>query len=257
MASRASAPPLYNPAMAVGKILLWALIGLYDEALLLLRANLVWFLVTAILGLPVLLTLIAAMPPGTLEPDAGGFLLPTTLAAFLLLLVPNPASLGIHRLAARMHRKEAPPWSEFWSGLREHLGLGLALYLIGMVGVAILAVNTVFYLRYQEGPLQALGVLFVYLLLFWLGVQLYLGPLATLIGERRLAALYRRAAMLALGQPIQTLGLLLAAALLMPLSVIVVPLYPCAAMAFIGLAATRALGQLKQKYDPDPDEETA
>ena len=243
--------------MAVGKILRWALIGLYDEALLLLRANLVWFLVTALLGLPVLLALIAAMPPATTEPDAGGFLLPTTLAAFLLLLVPNPATLGIHHLAARMHRKEAPPWSEFWNGLRRHLGLGLALYLVGIAGVAILGVNALFYLRFQAGSLQVLSILFVYLLLFWLGLQLYLGPIATLLGERRLPALYRRAAMLVLGQPLQTLALLLVAALLMPLSVIVIPLYPCAAMAFIALAATRALGQLKQKYAPDPDEEPA
>lgn len=243
--------------MVVGKVLWWALVGLYDEALMLLRGNLTWFLVTLVLGLPLLLVLPAAMPAGTTAPEAGGYLLPITVAGLLLLLVPNPASLGLHGLAARMHRKEAPHWSDFWQGLRGQVGLGLALYAIGMLGVAILGVNTLFYLRYQQGPLQALSIVFLYGLLFWLGLQLYLGPLVMLLGERRLPALYRRAALLVVGQPFQTLVLLGASVLLMPLAIFAVPLYPCAAMAFVALATTRTLGLLKQRYDPDPDEEPA
>jgi uncharacterized membrane protein YesL len=163
----------------------------------------------------------------------------------------------MHGLAARMQRKEAPRWSDFWRGLRGYFGLGLALYAIGMLGVAILVVNSVFYLRYQQGPLQALSIVFLYGLLFWLGLQLYLGPLVMLLGERRLCALYRRAALLVLGQPFHTLVLLVATVLVLPLAVFAVPLYPCAAMAFVALAATRMLGQFKQRFDPDPDEEMA
>ena len=243
--------------MAVGKILWWALVGLYDEALMLLRGNLVWFFVTALLGLPVLLVLIAAMPSDATAPEAGGFLLPVTLGCLLLLLVPNPASLGMYALAARMQRKESPLWSDFWQAFRRNLGLGLALYAIGILGLVLLAVNTAFYLHHHAGPLQVLSVLFLYLLLFWLGLHLYLGPLVMLLGERRLPALYRRAAMLVLGQPLQTVGLLVVSIVLMPLAIIVVPLYPCAAMAFVALASTRTVGQLKQRYDPDPDEEMA
>lgn len=243
--------------MAVGRVLWWALVGLYDEALMLLRGNLTWFFATLVLALPLLLVLPAVMPPGSTAPEAGGYLLPISLAGLLLLLVPNPASLGMHGLAARMHRKEAPRWSDFWAGLRGQFGLGLALYAIGILGVVLFVVNGVFYLRYQQGPLQALGIVFFYLLLFWLGLQLYLGPLVMLLGERRLPALYRRAALLAAGQPLYTLVLLVVTVLLIPLAILAVPLYPCAAMAFVALASTRALGQFKQRYDPDPDEEPA
>lgn len=250
----------YNPGMiAAGKVLLWTVKGLYDEMLTLLKANLVWLLVSIVLGLPILFLLVAFLPPITTEAGTPDLLLPLTIVGFLLLIVPNPASLGLHALASRMILKEAPPWSTFWGGFVQHLGLGLVLYLIGMLGIVMLSVNFVFYLREQDGPLRLLSVLWLYLALYWLVMQLYIGPLVVLMEERRLLHLYRRAATLALAQPIYTLVLLLSVLLLIVLSILVPPLYPSLGMAFVALATTRALGELRRKYDPEAshDEEAA
>jgi uncharacterized membrane protein YesL len=245
--------------IAAGKVLLWSVKRIYDEMLLLLKANLVWLLVSAVLGCPLTLILVAALPPMTTETGSPDLIVPLTLAGFLLLIVPNPASIGLHRVAARMILKDSPPWSEFWGGFIHNLGLGLLLYVVGMTGVVVLGVNTVFYWRTYDGPIQALSILWLYLGLYWLAIQLYLGPLIVLMDERRPLALYRRAAALVLAQPIYTLVLLFAVTLLIVLSILVPPLYPAIGMAFVALATTRALGELRRKYDPasSSDEETA
>jgi uncharacterized membrane protein YesL len=120
-------------------------------------------------------------------------------------------------------------------------------------------VNTAFYFQVEPPLLRLLGVLWIYLGLVWLAMQLYLGPLAIMLGERSLLALYRRSALLVLAHPIYTGVMLVATALVMLLSLIMVPLYLSLAMAFVALMATRALAELKRKYDPQPehDEESA
>lgn len=239
--------------VAAGKVLLWSMMGLYDETLLLVKANVVWFVLSLPLGLPLLVLLAGVVPATEAEEPSVGWALPFMATGLVMLLVPNPASLGLHRLAATMQRKESPPWRQFWDATRENLKLGLALYAIGLGGLVILAVNTGFYIQAERGPWQALSVLWVYLGLFWLAIQLYLGPLVILLGERRILALYRRSALLVIAHPIYTLTFLLAIALVMLLCLVVVPLYLGLAMAFVALIGTRALGELKRKYDPEPD----
>jgi uncharacterized membrane protein YesL len=245
--------------IAGGKVVGWALFGLYDETFLLLKANLAWFLLSAPLALPVLLLLSGLLPANGPEEYAPGMATAAMLSGFLLLIVPTPASLGLCGLAAVMTRKESPPLSLFWQTTRQNFVLGLALYLIGLLGIVILGVNTAFYFQVEPPLLRFLGVLWIYLGLFWLAMQLYVGPLAIVLGERRPLALYKRAALLVLAHPIYTLVLLLAASLVMLLSLIMVPLYLSLAMAFVALMSTRALAELKRKYDPAPeqDEESA
>ena len=98
----------------------------------------------------------------------GGTMLGAMITGSLLLLIPNPASLGVCRLAAVMQRKESPAWRMFWEATRENLGLGLSLFAIGLIGLVILVVNATFYLGAEPQALRALTVLWLYLGLFWL-----------------------------------------------------------------------------------------
>src|SRR5215211_208399 len=238
---------------AAARVVGWALVGLYDETFLLLKANLVWFAARVILGLPVLLVITAAMTSRGAEAQPVGLLTSLLLTGLLLVLLPNPASLGLYGLAARMQRKESPRWREFWDATRLNLRLGLGLYVVGLAGVLVLSVAAGFYLGSGQPALQALSLLYAYLALFWLALQIYLGPLVAYLGERRPLALYRRASLLVLGHPMYVLSFLLTVALLMLLCIFLVPLYPGLAMAFVALMATRGLAELKRKYDPEPE----
>jgi uncharacterized membrane protein YesL len=236
---------------AAAKILGWALIGLHDETLPLLKANVAWFFISLPLGLPLLVVLAGLTRSWTGE--EAGLVLPLLASGLLLLLVPNPASFGVYRLAVGMQRKQSPRWAEFWSAVREHVWLGLGLYLAGVSGVIVLSGAAIFYLRSEQLTLQALGLVYLYLGLSWLAMQLYLGPLVVLLNERRPLALYRRAALLVLAHPIYSLTFLLAVASLMLLCLVAVPLYPAIAMGFVALVGTRALYELKRQYAPRPD----
>ena len=66
-----------------------------------------------------------------------------------------------------------------------------------------------------------------------------------------LRALYRRAAILALANPLFSLVLLIGTVLMMILSVVAVPVYPLIAMSYVALVSMRALRQLRAKYLPD------
>jgi hypothetical protein len=239
--------------LAAAKVLRWALVGLYDETTLLFKANLVWFLLTLPLGLPLVAGVLILVPYDSGEGEPAGVVLAMLVSGLLLLLIPNPASLGVYRLAATIQGKESPPWRQFWEATRQNLRLGLGLYVTGLMGLMLLGVAGSFYLRAEPAAIQALSVLYLYLVLFWLALQLYLGPLAMLLGERRPLALYRRAALLVLAQPIYSLTFLLAFALLTLLCFIAVPLFPALAMSFVALVGTRALAELKRKYDPQAD----
>jgi uncharacterized membrane protein YesL len=234
--------------IAAASVLRWAVAGLYDESVLFLKVNLAWFLLSLPLGSPLLLLLAGFLPAG--EDGRSDWVLPGLLIGLLLLLVPNPASLGVYRVAAIMDRRESPPWTEFWQATRQNVGLGLALFGIGLFGTILLVFNLGFYLGLENNPLQAASIVWVYLTLFWLGMQLYLGPLVLLVGERRLPSLYRRSAMLVLAQPIYTLTFLLAIGLLLLLCVLAWPVYPLLAMGFVALTGTCGLSRLRRRYDP-------
>ena len=241
--------------IAAASVLRWAVVGLYDESVLFLKVNVVWFVLSLPLGLPPLLLLVGILPVG--DEGRSDWVLPGLLTGLTLLLVPNPASLGVYRVAAIVDRQESPPWREFWQGTRENFAFGLVLFGIGLFGLVLGLFNLGFYWSLEQNPLQAVSVLWIYLLLFWLGLQLYLGPLAILVGERRLPNLYRRAAMLVLAQPLYTLTFLLAIALVLLICVVAWPLFPLLAMGFVALIGTRAVSRLKRRYDPEPgaDEE--
>jgi uncharacterized membrane protein YesL len=238
--------------LAAGSVLRWVCVSLWNETLVLLKANLVWFVLTLPLALP-LLVLLGGLMPAPAPDEQGDLVLPLMLTGLLVLLLPGPGSLGLHSIAAVMARRDSPTWSQFIDGIRGNVGLGLKLFLISLIVTVILAVNMFFYLAAQPEWLKLASVLFAYLLLYWLSMQLYLGPLVVMVGERRLFALYRRAAMLVLAHPIYTLVLLIALLLLLLICLVAVPIYPLFAMAFSALTGTRALAQLRQKYDPQPD----
>jgi uncharacterized membrane protein YesL len=178
---------------------------------------------------------------------------PLFVTGFLLLVVPGPATLGLCSLAATMTRRDSPPFSQLLSTLRRDWRLGLATMLIGLLGTGLLGFNVWIYWSVTTGLLRWLSVLWLYLLVFWVGMQLYLGPVAELLGERRLLHLYRRATILAIANPLQTAFLLLVALAVAAASLLAAPLYVLVAMAYLALVSTRMLYDLRARFDPSSE----
>lgn len=280
--SRAGLPgrPWYNRGMLSAFRVLWrALVHFYDESLLLIRANVVWFVGSVPLFLLVLAICWLFVP--TTDPESGPIVWPLWLAGLILLSVPSPFAIGIYALAAEIVRGETPEFGVYWVALRRWWRRGLVMFAIGGFVLGALVFNTAFYLQVTEGILQAVSVLWLYAILFWITLQTYLVPLLLSSAEETarangsdqgwgggwgdratapaatpgqplpLRTLYKRAAILALANPIFSLVLVLNTVLIMALSTLAVPIYPLVAMAYVALVGARALRHLRRKYLPE------
>jgi uncharacterized membrane protein YesL len=233
---------------------LWrALVHLYDESLLLIRANVVWF----VGSIPLFFVALAASWPfvGPAGPEEGPLVWPLLLAAFAMLVVPSPFAVGVYALAAEIVTGETPEFRVFWTALRRWWRQGLAMFAIGGLVLGGLIFNAAFYVSVTQGWLQAVSILWLYLILYWITLQCYLLPLLVTTPDAGLGSLYKRAAILALANPILSIVLLANAVLTMFLSAIAIPIYPLIAMAYVAVAGARALHQLREKYFPSEPEE--
>ena len=241
---------------------LWrALLHLYEESFLLIRANVLWFLGSAPLLFAVLAVTWLFVPPA--EPDAPPLVWPLLLASLVVLVVPGPFSVGLYALAADIVSGEAPGLAVFWSGVQRWWKSGLLMFLIGGIVLGGLLFNAAFYLSVGEGWLQAVSVLWLYAILYWIALQSYLLPLlvaadtATSGEAVSLHSLYKRAAILTLANPMLSLIILGCTAATMFASSIAIPIYPLIAMAYVALVGTCALRQLREKYTPSEPQEAA
>jgi uncharacterized membrane protein YesL len=263
--------------LAALRVLWRALVSFYDEALLLIRANVVWFVGTIPFFLLILALSWLFVPPT--EPDSPPLVWPLLLAAFAVLILPSPFAIGLYGLAAVIVTGDTPDFRVFWTSLRRWWRRGLAMFAISALVLVALVFNTWFYVSVTEGWLQAVSVLWLYAILFWITLQVYLIPLLIASeepepsdargrgdderGEQEpgagpplsLRGLYRRAAILTLANPMFSLLLLAGAVLSALLSTLVPPIYPLVAMAYVALIGARGLRHLRDKYlPPDPEE---
>jgi uncharacterized membrane protein YesL len=269
--------------MLVGFRVLWrALIHFWDESLLMIRANVTWFVVSLPLLAVTALVCSLFMPPAEAGSDLSSW--PWIMAAFIVVLIPNPISVGLCAIANFVVNEETPEFSLFWRAIKLLWKKALLLYLIGGAVFGGLIFNTVFYMRVDTGILQAVAILWLYGILFWLTMQLYLMPLMVAAAipppplvpaedgwpiddasrQRQkkeppkapepemlaISTLYKRAAVLALANPLMSLVMLIGVLLAMALSAFALPVYPLLLMAFVALVGCRGLRTLRDKYFP-------
>lgn len=269
--------------MLTGFRVLWrAIVHLWDESMLMIRSNVVWFIGS--LPLYLLTVLVCGLFIPTLDAEAGPSLWPWLLSALVLLVVPSPLSAGVYAVANFVAHDESPEFSLFWQAVRRFWKRTLVMYAIGGGILGGLIFNTSFYMSVGEGLLQAVSILWLYAIIYWLTMQAYLLPLLVTaafpppppiattddgwpLDESRpqarkpappppvpevptLPTLYKRAAILALANPLFSLVLLFGTMFTMALSTFAMPIYPLIAMSFVALIGCRGLRALREKYFP-------
>ncbi|MCC7372550.1 MAG: hypothetical protein IT306_29320 [Chloroflexi bacterium] len=278
--------------MLTGFRVLWrALIHFWDESLLMIRTNVTWFVVSlplyvvtsALTGL--LLTLAGAWSASAAAVEGAatdeGSALPWLLGAMLLVLMPQPASAGVYAIANFVVNEETPEFNLFWRALRTLWKQASVTYVIGLAVFFGLLFNTSFYMSSANPLLNAVAILWLYAIVYWLTVQIYVMPLMvaaafpppppptgddgwSLDGDSRVAepppapepedlpllTLYKRAAILSLANPLFSLILLFGILIGLALSSFALPVYPLIVMSFAALIGCRGLRGLREKYFP-------
>jgi uncharacterized membrane protein YesL len=237
-----------------------ALVGLYEETLVLLLGNVVALALNLPIGLLVfaLLTLASVffgVPiVGTAEDASPSWLL--VGIAWLMTLMPTPGNIALAGLTRVAAGPDAPQFAIFRATLRARWRLALRCTLVSIVVLLALIGNVVFYAS-VAGWLRFASILWLYGTLFWLSLHIYLAPLMVHVAEPSLPNLYKRAAFIALGHPGYSMLLLLVMLVVSFIAVVFLPAYVLIGAAFISLVQAHALREIRRRHgdlDVEPEE---
>lgn len=207
-----------------------AFVSFYNEMFLLIGLSILWWLLGGFMvGVAVVLG------QGLLQLSGPWWLAP------VLAIPAGPATAALAHVARNVARERHADRAVFFEGLRLYWRSALALNAVSMTILAILILNVLFYFSMPSPWLRGLGFLFVYLVLFWLSVQLYLYPMLVGLQKPTVAAALRLAATAAFANPLFSLVLLAIALLLTGISVILAILVVMAWPALMALLGDHAV----------------
>jgi uncharacterized membrane protein YesL len=141
------------------------------------------------------------------------------VALSLPILTAPAAWAGLIRFSYYAHRQPNVSLDEFWQGFRENLKRSV---LIGILNVVVVVVNVANLYAYQNvsgAGIAALRVVWLVALFGWFAIQLYVWPLLYAMEQPNLKGAYRNAAVMILLNPLFTLGIWFACAVVALLSV--------------------------------------
>ncbi|NTU83030.1 MAG: hypothetical protein HGA45_27290, partial [Chloroflexales bacterium] len=219
---------MLNPLRALGK----ALRDLFDDFLLLVVCNIIW----SLMCLPIWMFALFLI-------GAGAWPLAITVA-LVGVLPAGPATAGLFYVAYRVVDGRASKVADFFAGLRQYARPGWAIIGVATASFLLIGYNLGFYLTVTNLFGAIMLGLWLYGLLFWLGLLLYAPALVFLQEQPDLRMVARNAFLMALGRPIFTfVSLVLAVALLVLSLYLVVPpfLITAALFALWSVHATRQL----------------
>jgi uncharacterized membrane protein YesL len=205
---------------------------LFDELFSLTLANLLWLLISAPL------TIVAG-----LFIYVGSLGLAAVVALLNVLLVA-PATAGLYSVAQRVAEGRVTTWRVFFAGFREYLLPSWRVYGVWALGLMLILVNLQFYNRLNSSVGFFLIPLFLSVLLVWLALLIYIGPLLLLQSDKRLRVIARNAFLMALGRPIFTLLTLIMMLVIFGASLWLVILPFVLTFAFLALWSFRATSRL-------------
>jgi hypothetical protein len=243
--------------MAAFRTVWTALVGLYEETLVLVGGNVAAVMFNLPLGL---LLFLVGLP--FVSGDEGSSATQWLLAviAWLMPFLPTPGNIGLAGLTQVAAGPDVPRFVHFRQSLFRHWRLAVRATLISVIVLAALLWNVVFYFNIGSGWLQFVAILWLYAAVFWLSLHIYFAPLVVHVAEPRLFDLYRRAAFIAVGHAGYSLLLLLVLLIIGFAAVVFLPVYVLAVGAFISLAQAHALREIRRRHGDlvvEPEEEVS
>lgn len=168
------------------------------------------------------------------------------LYAFII----SPVLAGGYCLARQMLIRDDPSARDLLRGIREY---GRSAFGLGFVQAAIsglILINALFYLKSSVLPLRMVGILFIYVLLFWMINCIYHFPI--LIEQRPgILSVLKRGALIAADNVVFTLGVFFVIILLTAATLVIMPLVY---FGLVSVLQTVALRMAFVKYGLLPPE---
>jgi hypothetical protein len=242
--------------MAAFRTVWTALVGLYEETLVLVGGNVAALMLNLPLGL--LLFLIGLPLVSNTEGQNSQWLI--AVIAWLMPLMPTPGNIALAGLTRVAAGPDVPRMVAFKESLVHHWRLAARSTLVSLIVLGALVWNVWFYLNIGTGWPLFVGIFWLYATVLWLCLHIYLLPLMVHLEEPRLFDLYRRSAFVALGHAGYTLLLLVLVLVIGFASVVFLPVYALVAQAFISLVQAHALREIRRRHGDlvaEPEEEVS
>jgi len=227
-------------AMAGFRTIWAALVGMYEETLVLLGGN----LLAVALNVPLFLLVMVASSIVTGE----AFSLVSVALATLITFLPTPGNVALAGVTQVAAGPEIPQLRVFTPTLRAHWGLASRCTILGVLVLVGLLWNINFYAGLGSVWSLPVAMLWVYATIIWLGLHVYVVPLAVHVAEPRVFDLYRRAAFISLGHAWYTFVLLLLLLIVTFAAVVFLPVYVLLAQSFVSLAQAHALREIRRLH---------
>ncbi len=223
---------------------LWtALVSLYEETLVLLAGN----FAALSLNLPIgLLLFLLALPFTAADETAAQWL--GAIIAWLIPFLPTPGNVALAGLTRIAAGPDVPRFEALTQSLKTNWRLALRCSAVSLVITGLLVANVYFYAAFGDGWVRLVSIVWLYAAAFWLSLHLYFVPLLVHVQQPRAIDLYRRSAFIALGHPGYSILLLLVLLILAFLSVVFLPAYLLIGNAFVSLAQTHALREIRRRH---------
>jgi uncharacterized membrane protein YesL len=212
-----------------------ALVSLYGDLFFLIGMSLLWWVTGGIFvaGAAALgLSLFVAGGPWWLAP--------------VVAIPAGPATVALAAVCRRVVRTQPHDRLDYLDALKRDWKRGLALSAIAMIVLALILLNGVFYLFQENEVLRFFSIVWAYLAVFWLGMQLFVYPFFAALEEPGVLRSYKMAALATFANPLFAALLVLLALILTAVSValpvLVLLIWP-ALMALMGEHGLRLLLQ--------------
>ena len=220
-----------------------SLLSAYNELFLLIGLSLLWWLTG---GFFLALAVLVGYPMLYI----GG---PWWLAP-ILAIPAGPATAALAHVTHRVARELRADRSFFFEGFREYWKRALGVSAILAAVTSILILNLLFYVSRPEPFVQALSLLFIVLLVYWLSVQIYAFPILVGMKEPSVLGTIKMALMMAFANPLFSVLLVVIAALLTGLSVVLAVLVVVIWPAMMLLLGSHSLKLVVERAAPPAEE---
>lgn len=221
------------------KVIWKGITTVYEDLFRMIAINFFW----ALLGAP-LLFIIWIITTGT-----GDERLAYLLAGFLFVLIPNPLSVGIYYYANQIAHDERVDLSTFWEGVKTYWLRGLLLFVVNLVLILIVSFNIYFYLNIPNNMwLHLVAIIWFYVALIWIGIQIYLGPLLIEQKRKGIVLLMRNAFLLLLDNVLFTLIILIVEIIFIFIALIIPPIATLLVKSLLAAIESFALLTVLEKY---------
>lgn len=220
-----------------------AILDLYEEWFSLIGANLVCF-ACFIPGLMVLLGLFGVVMQ---RPEAGPLWVLLPPLTVIAILAGGPALAAVHNLTNPISHEKRIDFAYFWEGFKRYYVKSWGILALWVVVAVTLAANVWFYrMWWQRGTQIALlpVILFLWIMVLWLGIQPYLFPLLLEQEDKRVLLIFKNAILLALVNPGFTVLVMALLGATILLSLVFPPLLMLATFSLMALVSNRAIVQL-------------